>query len=271
MTHPSPAPGLLSVQLYTFRDAYAADPAGTVARIAALEFRYIEPFGIGHHDLSTADKVSRARELRTLLDASGLHAPTAHTAAPLGPDADAVLDAVQSLGTTLPIISWPGEVPGFGRDVMDTRDGTERFADALSEASRTAQARGLSLGYHNHWWEWQDVGGEPAYNVLLYRLDPAVFVELDTYWAHTGGQDVPALIRRLGSRVRALHLKDGPATPEADQTPLGSGTVDYAAAIHAAPSARWHVLEMNRTAGDVFAEVGHSARRLIQEGFSTWA
>ncbi|WP_309572902.1 sugar phosphate isomerase/epimerase family protein [Deinococcus sp.] len=263
-------PGTLSVQLYTFRDAYADDPASTIARVAGLGFKYIEPFGIGNHGLSNADKVSKAQELRALLDANGMQATTAHTAAPMGPDADAVLDAIQALGTTLPVISWPGEVPGFERDVMDTKDGTERFADALNEASRRAQTRGMSLGYHNHWWEWSQFDGQSAYDLLLSRLDPAVFMEVDTYWAQTGGQDMPALIRRLGDRVKALHLKDGPATPEADQTPLGTGKVDYAAAIQAAPSARWHVLEMDRTAGDVFAEVGHSAQRLIQEGLSTW-
>lgn len=263
-------PGTLSVQLYTFRDAYAADPAGTVARVAGLGFRYVEPFGIGNHALSNADKVGKAQELRALLDAHGLRAPTAHTAAPLGENAEAVLDAIEALGTTLAVISWPGEVPGFERTVMDTREGTERFADALSEASRHAQSRGLSLGYHNHWWEWADVGGQSAYDLLLERLDPAVFVEVDAYWAQTGAQDMPALLRRLGSRVKALHLKDGPATPEADQTPLGTGKVDHAAAIAAAPSARWHVLEMDRTAGDVFAEVGQSAGRLLQEGLSTW-
>ena len=270
MTQPSTTPGTLSVQLYTFRDAYAADPAGTIARIAELGFRYIEPFGIGNHGLSNAEKVGRAQDLRALLDAHGLKAPTAHTAAPMGENVEAVLDAIGELGATLPVISWPGEVPGFERDVMDTKDGTERFADALSEASRHAQSRGLSLGYHNHWWEWSRFGDQSAYDLLLSRLDPAVFLEIDTYWAHTAGQDMPALIRRLGERVRALHLKDGPATPDADQTPLGTGTVDYAAAIAAAPQARWHILEMDRTAGDVFADVGQSAQKLIQEGRSTW-
>ncbi|WP_295815713.1 sugar phosphate isomerase/epimerase [uncultured Deinococcus sp.] len=269
MTQPH-TPGTLSVQLYTFRDAYAADPAGTIARVAGMGFKYIEPFGIGNHGLSNADKVGRAKELRALLDANGLQAPTAHTAAPMGENAEAVLDAIEALGTTMPVISWPGEVPGFERNVMDTKDGTERFADALSEASGHARSRGLSLGYHNHWWEWSQFEGQYAYDLLLSRVSPDVFVEMDTYWAHTGGQDMPALIRRLGNRVKALHLKDGPATPEADQTPLGTGKVDYAAAIAAAPAARWHVLEMDRTAGDVFAEVGQSAQTLIDQGVSSW-
>ena len=68
-------PGILSVQLYTFRDAYAADAAGTIARIAGMGFKYIEPFGIGNHGLSNADKVERAQQLRALLDAGKAKAP----------------------------------------------------------------------------------------------------------------------------------------------------------------------------------------------------
>lgn len=90
------------------------------------------------------------------------------------------------------------------------------------------------------------------------------------YWAQTGGQDVAALLRRLGERVQALHLKDGPTNPEADQVSLGQGAVDYAAAMHAAPSARWHVLEMDCTAGDPFLDIAQSARRLIDQGLSDW-
>lgn len=263
-------PGTLSVQLYTFRDAYAQNPEKTMARVADLGFRYVEPFGVGSHSLSNADKLARAKELRALLDQHGLKASSAHVAAPIGPDVDAVLDALETLGCRLVVISWPGEVPGFERTVMDTREGTERFAAALNEAAANAAKRGLELGYHNHWWEWGDNDGQYAYDRLLNLLDPGVALEVDAYWAHTGGQDVPALLRRLGGRVQALHIKDGPATPEADQVPLGGGVVDNAAAIKAAPSARWHVMEMDRTAGDVFTEIRQGAEKLVQEGLSAW-
>lgn len=261
--------GKLSVQLYTFRDAYAPDQ--TLSRVADIGFQYVEPFGVGSNALSNADKLKHAQQLRSQLDSHGLQASTAHVAAPLGPDADAVLDALQTLGCQQVYISWPGEVPGFEREVMDTPAGTERFAAALNGAAANAAGRGLQLGYHNHWWEWvKYADGTYAYDHLLDLLDPHLPLEVDTYWAHTAGQAVPALLQRLGSRVQALHIKDGPADPDADQVPLGHGVVDYAAAIRAAPSARWHVLEIDRTAGDPFAEVQQSAEKLVQEGLSQW-
>lgn len=263
--------GRLSVQLYTFRDALAQNAGETLARVSALGFRYVEPFGVGSHALSNEEKLAQAQELRTQLDTHGLKVSSAHVAAPIGPDAEAVLDALEVLGAKLVVISWPGEVPGFERDVLNTPEGTARFASALNTAAANARRRGLELGYHNHWWEWErHPEGRPAFDELLRQLDPLVALELDVYWAQTGGQDVPRLLRRLEGRIRALHLKDGPAQPDADQVPLGQGLVDNVAAIRAVPAAKWHVLEMDQTAGDVFTEVGQSARMLIQEGLSIW-
>ena len=53
------------------------------------------------------------------------------------------------------------------------------------------------------------LGGRSALEHLAERLPARVVLELDTYWAAVG-EDVPALLGRLGDRVRLLHLKDGP-------------------------------------------------------------
>ncbi|BDP43540.1 xylose isomerase (plasmid) [Deinococcus aetherius] len=263
--------GTLSVQMYTFRDAQQADPTATVARVAGIGFRYVEPFGIGSSRQTPAARMATATTLRRDLGDHGLGLSSVHAAAPYGPQADAILDELDLIGAKLAVVSWPGEVHGFERDALSTLDGTRRFAGAMNEAARNASARGIRLGYHNHWWEWDTLeNGQAAYDTLLGLLDPQVFTEVDIYWARTAGQDPAELLQRLGDRTLALHVKDGPATPEADQVPLGGGVVDYRAAILAAPSAKWHVLEMDRSAGDVFADVEQSARRLVEEGLSSW-
>jgi sugar phosphate isomerase/epimerase len=61
--------------------------------------------------------------------------------------------------------------------------------------------------------------------VLADCLAPEVVLEVDTYWAYAGGADVPALLRRLGDRVVALHVKDGDGSLEVErQVAVGSGT-----------------------------------------------
>ncbi|SMB84383.1 sugar phosphate isomerase/epimerase family protein [Deinococcus hopiensis] len=263
--------GTLSVQMYTFRNAHPADPSATIAQVAGIGFKYIEPFGIGNRQQVPNARMATAAATRRALDDHGLRVSSVHSAAPYGPETEAILDELELIGANLAFASWSGEVHGFDRDALSTLGSTQRFADAMNEAAQNASRRGIRIGYHNHFWEWNTLeNGHSAYETLLNLLDPAVFLEMDTYWVRTAGQNPVELLERFGDRVLALHIKDGPATQEGDQVPLGGGVVDYRAALLAAPSAQWHVLEMDRSAGDVFADVEQSAKRLIEEGLSSW-
>jgi sugar phosphate isomerase/epimerase len=178
----------LSVQLYSVRDAVAADLEGSLARLAAIGLTHVEPF-----DLSDPTR------LRAALDAGGLDAPSAH--ARLDEDLDRTLEAA-----------------GYGIDVA----------------------------YHNHHWESGD-------SLERFADRSGVALELDTYWAAVGGEDVPALLGRLGDRVRLLHLKDGPVDTDAErQLPLGQGAMPVPAILAAATAAELGVLEFDAYAGDLF-------------------
>ena len=77
---------MISVQLYSVRDAFAADPADTLARLAEIGFTQVEPYGV----------VENLAALRAGLPANGLTAPTAH-AKLLGVDQHAVFAAAAEL------------------------------------------------------------------------------------------------------------------------------------------------------------------------------
>ncbi len=80
------------------------------------------------------------------------------------------------------------------------------------------------------------IDGRHALEVFADQLAPEVVLEVDTYWAYAGGADVPALLRRLGERVVALHIKDGDGTLDTKkQVPVGSGVIPIADIIAAAP------------------------------------
>jgi sugar phosphate isomerase/epimerase len=99
--------------------------------------------------------------------------------------------------------------------------------------------------------------------MLADQLDAAVFLEVDTYWAAVGGQDVPQLLRRLGDRVRYLHVKDGPVVDRTDRmTAVGAGRMPVAEILAASPSAAWHVVELDRCATDALTAAGDSHARL---------
>ena len=195
-TSEPPASTLPALQLYTVREQLAADRKGVLGQVAAFGYGAVEPFGI------LDDPAGLAADLA----AAGLAVCSVH-ASPAGGQAATVAAAARTLGADTVIV--PYLPPARFADL----DGVRGVAAELNGLAARLADEGLRLGYHNHDHELAPLpGGLPALEALAAELDPPVLLELDTYWAAVGGQDVPALLGRLGDRVRYLHVKDGPVT-----------------------------------------------------------
>ncbi|HEX4288391.1 MAG TPA: sugar phosphate isomerase/epimerase [Trebonia sp.] len=242
----------LGLQLYTVRDQLASGRSAVLEAIRGFGYAAVEPY----------DVLTDPEALRADLDEAGLAVCAVHAKA-LGDDADAFLDGARTVGADTVIVPWADP---------------ERFADAdaigglareLNEAAARAAGRGLRFGYHNHAFELALVDGRTGLEALADALDPAVLLEVDTYWAAVGGQDVPALLGRLGDRVRYLHVKDGPVTKDDPMTAVGGGRMPVAEILAACPSAEWHVVELDRCATDVLTAVRDSLDWLTSHGLAT--
>lgn len=234
----------ISVQLWSVREQLAADRDGTVRRLAGLGYRAIEPF-------NPADDPKGLRELAAELGMaiSGVHAGGLVR----DPDPGPTFEAIVQLGTRLAIV--PAGIPEVE---FTSREGLARTADLLNGLSEQAAGYGLQLGYHNHWWELAPlIDGVHALEVLAERLDPEVFLELDTYWAAVGGAQVPDLLGRLGDRVLALHVKDGPIARGEPNVAVGDGAMPVPEVLAANPEA-WRVVEFDSCATDVFEALARS-------------
>jgi sugar phosphate isomerase/epimerase len=103
----------------------------------------------------------------------------------------------------------------------------------------------------------------------MAQLDPEIFVELDTYWTRVGGRDPVKVVAELGERVRLLHLKDGPADgPKSKMTAVGDGVLDFLAIAAASDTVRWHIVELDACATDMFEAIEKSYRYLVGRGLS---
>lgn len=243
-----PDPARLSVQLYTVREALRRDFDATLARIAAYGYRQVEPFDL----LGMLDK------LRAGLPAHGLAAPTTHARVLSADDQDEVFAAARALGvgTVIDPFTEPAR--------WQSAAGITEIAAGLNAAAERARPYGLRVGYHNHHFELESrIDGRHGLEVLAERLDPAVVLEVDTYWAYAGGADVPALLARLGERVVAIHVKDGDGSLNTStQVPVGSGALPVGEILAAAPSALL-VVELDDSAGDLIEAVGASREFLV--------
>jgi sugar phosphate isomerase/epimerase len=132
-------------------------------------------------------------------------------------------------------------------------------ADALNAAAKLAAEHGVRVGYHNHWWELRSrLDGRSAFEVFADQLDPELVLEVDTYWATAGGENTPELLRRLGGRVHAIHVKDGGLETDASgQVPAGQGRVPVADVLAAAPQAI-RVIEFDAYDGDIYEGIAAS-------------
>ncbi|MGV8895288.1 MAG: sugar phosphate isomerase/epimerase family protein [Rhodoglobus sp.] len=239
----------LSVQLFTVRDALALDPAGTLERIAGLGFTTVELFGM----------VERVDMFEELLPRFGLTPSSAH-APLLGVDVVPVFDAARRLGVTT-IID-----PNIPAAVWTESDSVVRAANELNAVASIAADLGMTVGYHNHWWEFGDLDGTTALEAFADNLDPAVVLEIDTYWAQVGGVPAVSLLERLGDSVAFIHIKDGDISEDNKaQVAVGSGRMPVADVLAAAPQAV-RVVELDDFSGDVFDALADSVTFLRSLG-----
>lgn len=253
-----------SLQLFTIKDQLDADLEGSLAAVAARGFTAVEPY----------DFVRRAAPLAEALTAAGLIAPSGHaflaSQSFVNPDGS---------GTTVPVPS-PAEVFAAAKvlgmtTVIDPYTEPARWesvaqieetARLLNEAAAVGATVGVRVGYHNHAHELEAVfDGVTGLEVLAGLLDDRVVLEVDLYWVARGGVDPVALLERLGSRVIAVHAKDGTLDPEladvyppADQVAAGEGAVPLVEAIAAASALELAIVEFDHYDGDLFDAIERS-------------
>lgn len=232
-----------SVQLYSVRDAVQSDLAGAVARLAEIGFDQVEPYGF--HE--------RTADYAAAFKATGVSAPSGHAAVIDSETPEAIFEAANALGITTVID------PFVPTERWQSVDDVARLAERVNTLSALAHEYVLDFGYHNHQWELENtVDGRPVLELFAEKLEPAVVLEVDTFWATVGGADTPALLKTLGDRVRFIHVKDGAKSTDTSlQQPAGQGEVDVVGILAAAPQAL-RVVEFDAFAGDVFDGIAQS-------------
>lgn len=262
----SSVPANIGLQLYTVREQIKNDIAGTLHRIAAVGFEAVET-------AFWPENISVKQAAKHLKDA-GLVVCSCHVELPEGDKKNAMLEIAEAFNCTRMIWhGWPEDKR------YSTLDGTKELANIYNEANHFAKSTGLQFGLHNHWWEFRNkIDGRFVYEVLFESVEPDIFFELDTYWIKVAGHDPAKIIAKYGSRAPFLHIKDGPAKwndslPEDNPDPMvavGQGTQNFPAIVKAADgNTQWMIVEMDKTATDVFKAIDDSYNYLIKNNLAT--
>lgn len=213
--------GSFGLQLYTVRALMQRDVERTLADVA----------GIGYREVEFAGYFGRTpRQIRSLVRAAGLRAPSSHVGLPATDDAwSRTVDDAAEAGHEWVVIPW--------LDAGDRRtaDDWRRLAHRFNAFGARARKAGLRFAYHNNQdYDFVPVDGVRPYDILLAQTDRAlVQFELDCYWATRAGVDPVTVIVQHAGRFPLLHLKDATAAPERHMVDVGAGTIDYAAILRA--------------------------------------
>jgi sugar phosphate isomerase/epimerase len=240
--------------LYTLRREASRDLAGVLERVA----------GIGYAGIETAGLLRDIRpdQFREMVAGLGLRVAGSYLVLSPGESLEAFLDQQEAVGNDVVVSS-------LGPEDFASPEAVKRAAERFNVRAELVRGRGMRLGYHNHWWEYApSASGWVPMSSFLEHLEGDVFLEWDVYWAQTEGFEPAAVLGTLGSRVQRLFLKDGPCTRDDLPTALGTGAVDFGAALGAAQHAEWHIVALDEYAGDMFEAVETSYEYLTQHGLS---
>ena len=230
----------VATQLIVFGEMARENLAGVLAEVAEAGYDGAET-GL------LADQLP-ARRLKRLLSRHNLGLAGCHAGFQQLADASAALDYVVEAGSKYLICSGVGP--------RDLGVGAyEAAADAFNRIGAMARERGVTFCYHNHSWEFVDLGGRTGLQVLYERTDPElVKLCIDTFWVADAGLDPTVFLHRHRKRLALVHLKDGwPGQVLEDGSreflELGTGKLDFSPILKMLSLAgpEWITVEQDRS------------------------
>ncbi len=208
----------IGVQLYSVRGSMEKEGVeATLARVARLGYREVEFAGYFGRT---------ATQIRDTLKSNGLTSPSVHV--PLqqltAPNFPKFVDDAATIGHQWINLAWlaPPDRGSVGK--------YESHATVLLAAQKVASAAGLTVGYHNHDFEFDKLGATDGYEILLERTrGSGVQFEMDLYWMSVAGKDPVAYWTRFPGQFPMVHVKDNAGPPTNEMRPVGGGTINWAA------------------------------------------
>jgi sugar phosphate isomerase/epimerase len=219
----------IGLQLYTLRDNMKTDFEGTIAKVASTGYKEVEFAGYFDHT---------PQQVRAILDKDGLTAPSVHVDyKSLAVDKfPKVIEDSKIIGHQYIVMPWIDD------EVRKDPDGWKRSAEIFNRCGEDCKKAGLQFAYHNHHFEFIQVHGKYAYDIILEETDPKlVQMEMDLCWMTVARQDPAKYFAKYPGRFPMVHVKDVKMVPPVEtpgqpvdfekvfpqMTSVGNGMIDW--------------------------------------------
>lgn len=206
-----------SYQLYSSRNFPPL--SDTLRMLADLGYAQVEGYGALFEDAETVNAIEAG------LKETGLTMPTAHMGLDfLKQNSARAIEVAGALGISTIFVPHTTEQD---RDAA----GWSAFGQEIAEAGKPLQDAGLKFGWHNHDFEFKDLGGEDKPLDLILAASDDMLLEFDVAWAQVAGENPLDWILKYADRLVAAHVKDiapaGTCEDEDGWADVGHGTMDW--------------------------------------------
>jgi sugar phosphate isomerase/epimerase len=243
----------IGVQLYTVREAMRQNVERAIEQVAHIGFKEVEFAGYFGRT---------PKDVRALLDANGLTAPSAHSA-----DMTAIRNRFAQVLDDASVIGHKYVVcASLPRSEM-TADGYKRVAAEFNRAGETASKQGIKVAFHNHDGDHAPLGSTNGFDILLEESDPRyVSMQMDLFWTVKAGKDPLTYFAKYPGRFYSVHVKD--MAPGGAMVDVGAGAMPFARYFAQSKQAGiQHYFVEHDTPGDPMASIAASYRNLSQMEF----
>jgi len=219
----------VGLQLYTIRDAMAADVLGSLKKVSEMGYKYLEMAGYSNGKFYGMEP----KEFQKVVEDLGMKIISSHTMVEAKgitmENAKKMAEDHALVGAEYCVQPW----------VNDEDRNVEKYKSMIADWNKVGEIMknvGIQFAYHNHNFEFLPVDGMvPYYDVFLKEMDAdLITMELDMYWATKAGQDPVEMFNKYPGRFQLFHFKDGSKktdpyfTVEKDDiTSVGSGYIDF--------------------------------------------
>ena len=219
----------VGLQLYSIRDAMAADVPGSLKKVSDLGYKYVEL--AGYTDARFYGYAPA--EFGKMVDDLGMEVLSSHTqvesAGITMDNAKIMADAHAELGVKYCVQPWVEEPD---RNI----ESYKKMIGDLNEVAGVMKSVGIQFGYHNHNFEFENIDGVvPYYDLFMPEMDAdLITMEIDLYWVTKAGQDPVEMFNKYPGRFQLFHMKDmyTETAPyfdiqKEDISPVGEGLIDF--------------------------------------------
>ncbi len=216
----------VGLQLYSLRNQFKTDVPGTLKIINEWGITKIEGGGTYGLPMDEFQDLLEQYNLDVVSVGAGFE--------DLEKNPQKVIENAKAFGATYVMC---GSVPHDDNkwDLEETQHATAVF----NTSGKMLKENGITLAYHPHGYEFRPYKNGTLFDYMAENAEHFTF-ELDVYWAHHGGADPLALMKKYPSKFTLMHLKDmengikGNNTGEEDvetNVVLGQGQVDIAGTV----------------------------------------